>query len=174
MVSKDIFNLQEAYSSIYTEEFKELDDYKTELVQGRHAQLASDILKNRDEVRRLSKKPFAKYRPGIKRKMRELVSQSKHKHKLAQNASDALIRTSVSKSAKISKKIEDLKKEMPGNKIVKFNREEVDYLISYLINEGYAYDFSSAEKIVFSMSEDWIYDILNQLDENVNCEDDHY
>ena len=171
---RDIRNLSEAYSEIYTEGFKELDDNKSELVRSKHSQIASDILKNRDEIKRLSKKPFAKYRPGIKRRIRDIVSQTKHKHKLAQNASDALIRTSVSKSAKISKKIEDLKKEMPGNKIVKFNREEVDYLISYLINEGYAYDFSSAEKIVFSMSEDWIYDILNQLDENVSCEDDHY
>jgi hypothetical protein len=162
MNSRDIQNLSEAYLGIYSEDFKELDPYKTELVQGRHSQLASEILKNRDEVKRLSKKPFARHRPGIKQKIIDLVSQSKRKHKLAQNASDALIRSSVGRSAKIQKKIEDLKTQLPKNKIVPFHREELEYLISYLLDEGYAYDLSSAENIAIHMSEEWAYEILNE------------
>lgn len=173
MDSKDICNLQEAYLGIYAEGFKELDDHKAELVSGRHAQLASDILKNRDEVKRLSKKPFAKYRPDIKKRMRDIVSQAKHKHKLAQNASDALIKTSASKSAKIAKKIEDIKKQMPGNKIVKFNREEVEFLVSYLIGEGYATSFESAKNIAIHIGEEWAYEILKEAPYQIYGPDPH-
>lgn len=48
------------------------------------------------------------------------------------------------------------------NKIVPLNREEYEYLISHLINEGYASDFASAESICESMSDAWAYEILSE------------
>lgn len=52
------------------------------------------------------------------------------------------------------------KKNPPANKIVRLNREEYEYLISYLLDEGYAYSITSAEVICENMSEEWAYEIL--------------
>ena len=48
------------------------------------------------------------------------------------------------------------------NKIVPFHREELEYLISYLIDEGYASSLETAENIALHMSEEWAYEILNE------------
>lgn len=52
------------------------------------------------------------------------------------------------------------KKNPPANKIVPLNREEYEYLISYLLDEGYASNIISAEVICENMSEDWVNEIL--------------
>ncbi len=61
--------------------------------------------------------------------------------------------------------IDDLKKRVnaPANKIVPLNREEIECIISYIINEGYADTFNSAELILFNMSEEWIDRILDEV-----------
>jgi hypothetical protein len=61
--------------------------------------------------------------------------------------------------------IDDLKKRVnaPANKIVPLNREEIECIISYIINEGYADTFNSAELILFNMSEQWIESIMEDV-----------
>lgn len=51
----------------------------------------------------------------------------------------------------------------PKNKIVPFHREELEYLISHLLDEGYATNLESAENIVLHMSEGWKTDVLKSL-----------
>ena len=48
----------------------------------------------------------------------------------------------------------------PKNNIRKFKREDFEYLISYLLDEGYASDLYSAEVILENMSEGWKSDVL--------------
>jgi hypothetical protein len=61
--------------------------------------------------------------------------------------------------------IDDLKKRVnaPANKIVPLNREEIECIISYIINEGYADTFNSAELILFNMSEEWRESIMEEV-----------
>jgi hypothetical protein len=48
------------------------------------------------------------------------------------------------------------------NKIVSLNREEVEIILDYLLDEGYVNDETSALKIVDCMSEEWITDVLEE------------
>jgi hypothetical protein len=58
--------------------------------------------------------------------------------------------------------IDDVEKrrKAPANRIVRFNREEIEYLISHLLDEGYANTPESAEAIMENMSETWMSSIL--------------
>lgn len=48
----------------------------------------------------------------------------------------------------------------PRNKIVKFQREEIELILNYLLDEGYANSFNSAELIFENMSDKWIHQIF--------------
>jgi len=50
-----------------------------------------------------------------------------------------------------------------SSNIRKFKREETEYLISHLLDEGYATNLESAENIVLHMSEGWKTDVLKSL-----------
>jgi hypothetical protein len=94
------------------EEYKDLTPEKEERVKGRVGELARDIQVSAAKVKELRKKPFAKHRPGIQKQAAEIIKNVKKKHQLVQNASDALIRTSVSREAKGRKKAEDIKQQL--------------------------------------------------------------
>jgi hypothetical protein len=94
------------------EEYKDLTPEKEERVKGRVGELARDIQVGAARVKELRNKPFAKHRPGIQKQAAEVIKNVKKKHQLVQNASDALIRTSVSREAKGRKKIEDIKQRL--------------------------------------------------------------
>ena len=94
------------------EEYKDLTPEKEEKVKSRVGELARDIQLGAARVKELRKKPFAKHRPGIRKQAAEIIKNVKKKHQLVQNASDALIRTSVSREAKGRKKIEDIKQRL--------------------------------------------------------------
>lgn len=94
------------------EEYKDLTPEKEERVKGRVGELARDIQLGAARVKELRNKPFAKHRPGIRKQAAEIIKGVKKKHQLVQNASDALIRTSVSREAKGRKKIEDIKQRL--------------------------------------------------------------
>jgi len=94
------------------EEYKDLTPEKEERVKGRVGELARDIQVGAARVKELRSKPFAKHRPGIQKQAAEVIKNVKKKHQLVQNASDALIRTSVSREAKGRKKIEDIKQRL--------------------------------------------------------------
>ena len=94
------------------EEYKDLTPEKEERVKGRVGELARDIQLGAARVKELRNKPFAKHRPGIQKQAAEIIKNVKKKHQLVQNASDALIRTSVSREAKGRKKAEDIKQQL--------------------------------------------------------------
>jgi hypothetical protein len=48
------------------------------------------------------------------------------------------------------------------NKIVKFNREELEYILDILVSEGFAVDYEGAECILEAMSDEWVDCILDE------------
>ena len=91
------------------EEYKDLTPEKEEKVKNRVGELARDIQVQGERMKDLKKKPFGKYRPKVKQEKGAILKSARKKQKLVQNASDALIRTSTSRSASIQKRIQDLK-----------------------------------------------------------------
>jgi hypothetical protein len=89
------------------EGFKPLTPEKEARVQNRVGKLARDIQLSAARVKELRNKPFAKHRPGIRKKAAEILKNAKKKQQLVRNASDALIDASATRSAKIQKQIED-------------------------------------------------------------------
>jgi len=89
------------------EGFKPLTPEKEARVQNRVGELARDIQLSAARVKELRNKPFAKHRPGIRKKAAEILKNAKKKQQLVRNASDALIDASVTRSANIQKQIED-------------------------------------------------------------------
>lgn len=94
------------------EEYKDLTPEKEERVKNRVGELARDLQVQGERMKELRKKPFGKYRPKVKKEKDAIVKSAKKKQTLAQNASDALIRTSVSREAKGRKRAEDLKQQL--------------------------------------------------------------
>jgi len=96
-------------NEILDEEYKDLTPEKEEKVKNRVGELARDIQVQSGRMKDLKKKPFGKYRPKVKQEKEAILKSARKKQKLVQNASDALIRTSTSRSASIQKRIQDLK-----------------------------------------------------------------
>jgi vacuolar-type H+-ATPase subunit H len=94
------------------EEFRDLKPEQEQKVEKRVGELARTIQLHRARVKELDQKPFAKVRPGIRSQRKKIVSSAKKDANLLHNASNALIRTSVSRSAKKQKRIEDMKKRL--------------------------------------------------------------
>jgi hypothetical protein len=49
------------------------------------------------------------------------------------------------------------------NKIIKFQREELEYIIDILVSEGYVNDYDSAACILEAMSDEWLVGILEKF-----------
>jgi hypothetical protein len=96
-------------NEILDEEYKDLTPEKEERVKNRVGELVRDIQVQSGRMKDLKKKPFGKYRPKVKQEKEAILKSARKKQKLVQNASDALIRTSTSRSASIQKRIQDLK-----------------------------------------------------------------
>lgn len=93
-----------------SEEFKDLTPSKEKRVKERMGQLYRDVQLHSARMQELNKKPFGRFRPKIKNEKKDIISSAKNKRRLIQNASDAVIRTSTSRSARLQKRMEDLKK----------------------------------------------------------------
>lgn len=53
---------------------------------------------------------------------------------------------------------------MAGRELRKsLNREEYEYILEHLLDEGYANSIENAEKIVMNMSEEWVLDVLDEV-----------
>lgn len=63
-------------------------------------------------MKELKKKPLGRFRPKVKKEKEEIVKSARKKAKQVRSASDALIDASISRSAKIQKRIQDLKVEL--------------------------------------------------------------
>ena len=98
-------------SSVF-EEFKDLTPEKEERVKNRVGEIVRDLQVQSARMKELNKKPFGKYRPKVKKEKEAIVKSAKKKQKLVQNASDALIRTSVGGEAKGRKRAEDIKQQL--------------------------------------------------------------
>jgi len=96
-------------NQILDEEYEDLTPEKEKKVKNRVGELARDIQVQGERMKDLKKKPFGKYRPKVKQEKEAIIKSARKKQKLVQNASDALIRTSTSRSASIQKRIQDLK-----------------------------------------------------------------
>ena len=96
----------EAY--IIVEEYKDLTPEKEERVQNKVGELVRDIQVQGERLKGLGKKPFGKYRPKVRQEKEAIIKSARNKQKLVQNASDALIRTSTSRSASLQKRIQGL------------------------------------------------------------------
>ena len=94
------------------EEFKDLTPEREKRVQNRVGELERDVRLGAARVKELKNKPFARHRPGVQNQAAEIIKDVKKKHQLIQNARDALISTSTSRSAKIQKEIEDRKQKI--------------------------------------------------------------
>lgn len=94
----------------FAEAYKDLTPEKEERVKERVGELARGVQVKAARVKELRKKPFVKFRPKVKSEIQANIKSAKKDAKLVRNASDALIRTSVDRSAKIQKQIEDSKR----------------------------------------------------------------
>lgn len=94
------------------EEFRDLSPEKEEKVKNRVGELARDLQVQSARMKELKKKPFGKYRPKVKKEKEAIVKSAKKKQRQVQNASDALIRTSISREAKKRREYEDIKQKL--------------------------------------------------------------
>jgi hypothetical protein len=62
----------------------------------------------------------------------------------------------------IRNRLSQLRTSQTRNNIVPFNREDYEYIISYLINEGYSDSYDCAEVIFENMSDEWLNVILEE------------
>ncbi len=59
------------------------------------------------------------------------------------------------------------------NKIVKFQREELEYIIDILVSEGYVDNYDSATYILEAMSDEWLVGILSEAPYQIYGPDPH-
>jgi hypothetical protein len=105
-------NMSENWVYSIIEEFQDLTPEKETRVKKRLGDLAREVQVLGATHKELGKKPLARFRPGIKRRRGEIAKTAKRKGRLAQNAADALVRTSTSKSANIEFQRQQLLKRM--------------------------------------------------------------
>jgi hypothetical protein len=157
--------LMEAYLDVY-EEFVPLTPDKEKKVQSRVGELARDIQVSTGNVKSLRKKPLAKFRPEVKKQISSNISSAKTKQKLVQNASDALIRSSIDREASTRSKINQLKNQLGDlegkSNIRKFKREELEYILDVLVSEGFVNNYDSAHDILEAMSDEWLGSLLSE------------
>lgn len=91
------------------EDFVPLTPEKEERVKKRVGELARDIQVSGARMRELKKKPFGKFRPKVRQEKEAIVKSTRKKVNQVRSASDALIDASTSRSAKIQKRIQDLR-----------------------------------------------------------------
>ena len=127
MDSKDIRNLQEAYSEVYQEQ--ELDEGKVELDKERRTRMGRQIgkkVKSADAEYSLSKDTM--YPKGLR------------------GAMEKGARKKVGQAQKIMGALKSAQKEQV---------DIYDIILSHLLEEGYADTQESAEAIMVNMSEEW-------------------
>ena len=184
--------LTEAYISVYSEDqawrernFRSMPDKSVEKVANKARKLVSDIKSQKS-------RPLARFRPGIQKDVKNKSNQLRnitHAMRMKQGdvearlkAHDKNIASAKAKSDAIVRKIKDLKRptsaiapgpnnwNKPSNKkpnasntIKRFNREDIEYILDYLVHEGYANSYESAVGICESMSIGWIEEIYEQM-----------
>ena len=141
------------------EGFVPLDDRKIDLVKGFIKKGIGKLKKNVDKMtqaqRELTNNEIPTYHIG------KLVKDTKKTSKLVNNAQNAMDRSRQERIAILRKKLDLI---TPQNSIRKFQRNDVEYALDYLINEGFTDSYEGAEAILESMSDEWLKSII--LEEN--------
>lgn len=154
--------LIETYLGIY-EDFIPLTREKEKRVMSKIDNLVGDISRSAETVKKLRKKPLAKFRPSVKRKIASEIKDAKKAQGLVQKASDAVIRSSVDREAKAIKQMGGIQSPLDArSNIRRFHREEVDYIVDVLVSEGFVNDYKSAISILEAMSNEWLESILDE------------
>lgn len=163
--------LNEAYLSVYEgynpidePNFVPLNQNKMKRVKNR----VDDLLNNKlgpitDKVEKLRKKPFSRFRPGVKKKQAGAAIKGLKIANLAMNGLGAIDKTAEYNNRKANALRSIITALSPHNKIVKFQREELEFVLDYLFENGYADTYSSAAVIAESMSDQWIDMIFEKL-----------
>ena len=160
MSENDLFDL--------LEKFVPLTPDKEGRVLRKLSNLSAEAKGNLSRARELNKKPFSRIRPGVQNEIQKIVNRGQVITKLGKRAANALMQTNQDKIKDSEEREKVIRKKIdlmePKNKIVRF-REEAEFLINYLMNEGFCENEISAEKIISVMSEEWKNEIF--LDESI-------
>jgi predicted kinase len=150
-------SLVDRYFSIYEDDawkernFKPLRDSQREKVQDFIARNVAKTKKRLDQINSASDK--LSYCPTTSKEAR-----------LIKNAKDANFKTSQHNIRQAAKQVTE-----PKNGIRRFQREELEFILDYLIDEGYTDSYESALVILETMSEEWLECIIEELDnETIN------
>jgi hypothetical protein len=145
------------------EKFVPLTPDKEGRVLRKLSNLSAEAKGNLSRARELNKKPFSRIRPGVQKEIQKRVNRGQVITKLGKRAADALTKTNQDKIKDSEEREKVIRKKIdlmePKNNIVRF-REEAEFLINYLMNEGFCENENSAEKIVSVMSEEWKNEIF--------------
>lgn len=139
------------------EGFVPLDDRKRALVT-KFINKGIDKLKGNVSKIELAQKELANNQKPTHR-IGSLVKDTKTTSRLVGNAQNARERTTQHRIDVTKKKLDLV---TPKNSISKFQRDDVEYVLDYLIDEGYTDSYESAIAIVESMSDEWLEGIIDE------------
>lgn len=137
------------------EGFVPLDDRKIDLVRGFIKKGVGKLEKNVDKITQAQNELANKRIPT--HHIGKLVRDTKKTSKLVNNAQNAMDRSRQERIAILRKKLDLI---TPQNSIRKFQRNDVEYALDYLINEGLTDSYEGAEIILESMSDEWLKSII--------------
>lgn len=105
-------NMSENWKYKIIEDFKPLTSKKEGRVKERLGDLAREVQELGANYNELGREPLAKFRPGIKKRRQKIANTIRKKARLSQNAADALTNTSISRSANIEFRRQELLKKL--------------------------------------------------------------
>jgi hypothetical protein len=144
-------SLVDRYFSIYEDDawkernFKPLRDSQREKVQDFIARNVTKTKKRLDQINSASDK--LSYCPTTSKEAR-----------LTKNAKEANFKTSQHNIRQAAKQVTE-----PKNGIRRFQREELEFILDYLIDEGYTDSYESALALVETMSDEWLECIIEEI-----------
>lgn len=174
MNSKDIRALQESYLSVYDSHSLEegLRSAVKRLLGGKKKEAEAPKPESRGEYLR------RRYNVGPERSdtsaKRQILDRSRaraerdqekyggsvYTKKVAQQSADAHDRYLKAGYSKYGADLKHGKGNKAARRAATLQREEVDFILSYLLDEGYVETQKAAEAIIECMSEDWIDSII--------------
>lgn len=121
--------------------FRPLPDDSIENVANKARKIMSDIRTQRA-------RPLSRFRPGVRRQVKKKATQFLNiNHALKMKQKD------------LNARMKEF--DINENTIKRFQREE--FILEYLLSYGYADSYDAAVEIYESMSDEWLYDILEEF-----------
>ena len=176
MNSKDFRTLQEAYLSVY--EPQQLDEgirsavkrllggkkkeEKAPEPESRGAYLRRRYNVGPEKSDTSAKRQILDRSRARKDRDEEKYGGSVYTKKVAQQSADAHDRYLKAGYSKYGADLKHGKGNKAAKRAAALQREEVDFILSYLLDEGYVETQRAAEAIIESMSEEWIDSIIDE------------